>query len=76
MSGAAIRSGIKVASGTVLVVGLILGFIEHWYAPDLIVSEGSVILPSWIGWSGWWLAAGAAIAYFVMDILEWRERRR
>lgn len=77
MSGSpSFRATIKVASGTALVLGLIFGFVERWYAPTVLAIQGSTILPAWVGWLGWLLVAGAAIVYFVVDILEWRERRR
>jgi hypothetical protein len=71
-----IRAGIKVAAGTVICGGLIFGFIERLYAPDVIVSSQSTILPAWIGWLGWSGVAAAAVLYFLVDILEWRRRRR
>jgi hypothetical protein len=71
-----IRLAIKVAAGTIILVGLVFGYIERRYAPTAIVTESSTILPSWVGWVGWILAAVGSVAYVLMDIIEWWARRR
>jgi len=71
-----IRLVIKVAAGMIVLFGLIFGYIERRYAPNAIVTEGSTILPSWVGWAGWILAALGSVAYVLMDIIEWWTRRR
>jgi hypothetical protein len=73
---AEIRPAIKVAAGTIVLVGLVFGFIERRYAPITIVTQGSTILPPWVGWSGWILAAAGSAVYALMDVIEWWTRRR
>jgi hypothetical protein len=70
------RSAIKVASGTMLLLGLVFGFIERRYAPSAMLTENSAILPSWVGWAGWILSGVATVAYILVDVLEWWGRRR
>jgi hypothetical protein len=70
------RSTIKVISGTVLFMGLVFGFIERYYAPNTLVTENSTILQGWVGWTGWVLSGVATVVYVLIDVFEWRTRRR
>jgi hypothetical protein len=71
------RSTLKVISGTVLLIGLFLGSIERYYAPNAIVTDNSTVLPEWVGWTGWAFFSGVAtVVYVLLDVLEWRGRRR
>jgi uncharacterized protein involved in cysteine biosynthesis len=63
---------VKVIAGTTLVIALVIGFLERWFTPDYYVSSQSKHLPSWVGWLGWILAAGATIAYVAVDFVQWR----
>jgi hypothetical protein len=61
---------IKIISGTLVIVALVISFFERWYAPNVLVLENSPNFPSWLGWLGWGLAAVAALTYFLVDIVE------
>jgi hypothetical protein len=70
-----IRVAIKIVAGTAIFIGLIFAFLERRYAPSAIVTEDSTILPAWVGWTGWILSGAASVAYILMDIIEWWDRR-
>ena len=60
---------IKIICGTLVAVGLVINFFERWFAPHTLLLESSPNFPAWLGWVGWGVAALAAVAYFVLDII-------
>ena len=58
----------KVIFGTLVAVGLVINFFERWFAPPTLRLESSANFPAWLGWTGWVVAALAAVGYFVIDI--------
>ena len=76
MVGPQTRLVIKLISGTLVFVGLVLGFIERRYAPIALVTDDSTILPSWVGWAAWLFSGVAAAIYVLVDIFEWRANKR
>ena len=63
---------VKVVSGTVLIIALIIGFFERWFRPSYLMLEESHSFPSWIAWLGWGLATLATLAYIIVDFIAWR----
>jgi hypothetical protein len=63
---------VKVISGTVLVIALIIGFFERWFRPSYLMLEESRSFPSWIAWLGWGLATLATLTYILVDFIAWR----
>ena len=61
---------IKLIAGTLIIVSLVIGFLEKWYAPHMIVLESSPDFPNWLGWAGWIIAASAALTYIGLDVFE------
>lgn len=75
--GAAAKySLIRAISGSMLIVGLALTFVERRYAPNSLVTDDSTILPAWVGWTAYLFALVAALAYNVTDYVEWWNRRK
>ena len=62
---------LKLISGTVLVIALVIGFFERWFRPSYLMLEPSSRFPSWIGWLGWGMATLATLTYILIDFVEW-----
>ena len=54
---------------TLLIVGLVISFFEHWYEsyPALL---GDTQFPGGLDWTGWGLAAVAAVMYIAIGMME------
>jgi hypothetical protein len=63
---------IKIVAGTTLIIALVIGFCERWFKPDVLVTEESKEIPSWVGWLGWGLASAATVAYVLVDYVQWQ----
>jgi len=70
-----IRIAIKLVAGAVIVIGLIFGFIERFYAPTYLGTQAPHA-PGWVGWWGWIPLAVGSLAYFAADISECLAKRR
>ena len=60
---------LKAIAATATIIGIIFGFLERWYSPDVLVTERSPNYPEFLKWLGWLLASLGAIAYIVLDYL-------
>jgi hypothetical protein len=60
---------LKIAAGVVTVIGLLFGFLERYFAPNIRVTEDSPNYPDWLKWFGWILTASGALAYVAIDWL-------
>jgi hypothetical protein len=67
---------VKVIAGTLLVISLVIGFLERWYAPHVLLLESSPGFPRWIGWLGLFLAVLGTVAYVGVDFVEGRRVRQ
>ena len=67
---------VKVISGTVLVIAVIIGFFERWYPPSYILTEASNGFPEWVGWLEWGLATVATLTYISVDFAAWRGSKK
>jgi hypothetical protein len=41
---------LKIVAATVVVVGIVAGFLDPWYAPHHLLLESSPDRPRWLGW--------------------------
>ena len=71
-----VRLAIKVAAGTISLVGVIFSFIERRYAPTYLIVESSSTVPDWVGWASWALATVGLVTYVLVDVAEWWVHRR
>jgi hypothetical protein len=62
-------SALKIVAATTAVIGLILGFLERFFAPTAIVTENSPNYPGWLAWIGWIVTALGAVAYIAIDLI-------
>ena len=61
---------LKIITGTLVVVGIVVGFIEFRYAPHRLLLESSPDRPWWLpARIGWLLTSVTAILYLVLDYL-------
>jgi protein-S-isoprenylcysteine O-methyltransferase Ste14 len=67
---------VKVISGTVLVIAVIIGCFERWFRPSYIMEEASHSFPEWIGWLGWGLATLATLTYIFVDFVAWSDSQK
>ena len=64
-------SKLKIVAATIVIVGVIVGFLEMRYAPHGLLLESSPDRPAWLpGWLGWAVASASAILYIVLDYLQ------
>jgi len=64
-------SKLKIVAATIVIVGVIVGFLEMRYAPHQLLLESSPDRPFWLPrWLGWAVTSAAAILYIVLDYLE------
>jgi hypothetical protein len=64
-------SKLKIVAATIVIVGVIVGFLEMKYAPHGLLLESSPDRPYWLPqWLGWAVTSAAAILYIVLDYLE------
>ena len=66
----------KIFAGTAAILGIVLGYLDRKFAPTYLVTSDSPAYPEWLGSFAWWIASGAAIAYFVADIVEHAQQGR
>jgi len=63
-------TSLKIIAGTLVVVGIVVGFIELRYAPHTLLRESSPDRPWWLPKGiGWLLTSVTAIMYIVLDYL-------
>lgn len=62
-------SALKIVAATTTVIGLILGFLERFFAPTVRVTEDSPNYPGWLAWIGWIVTALGAVAYIAIDFI-------
>lgn len=60
-------SVLKLVAAIATLVGLLLGFLERYFAPNVRVTEDSPAYPKWLAWLGWGLAAIGALGYIALD---------
>ena len=60
-------TNLKIIAATAAIIGIILGFFERWYVPDVLVTEQSPKYPELLRRLGWLLASVGAIGYIVLD---------
>jgi hypothetical protein len=60
---------LKVIAATATIIGIVFGFFERWYSPDILVTEQSPNYPQLLKWLGWLLASAGAIAYIAIDFV-------
>jgi hypothetical protein len=62
-------TSLKIVAGSLVVVGIVVGFIERRYA-HAFLSKGSPARPWWLpNGTGWLLTSVMAILYIVLDYL-------
>jgi hypothetical protein len=61
---------LKIVAATVVVVGIVVSFLDRWYAPHALLLESSPRRPWWLAWLGWFLTSIPAVLYIVLDYLE------
>jgi hypothetical protein len=63
-------TSLKIVAATLVVVGIVVGFIELRYAPHTLLLESSPDRPWWLPKGiGWLLTSVTAILYIVLDYL-------
>jgi hypothetical protein len=63
-------TSLKIITGTLVVVGIVVGFIELRYAPHVLLLQSSPDRPRWLPKGiGWLLTSATAILYIVLDYL-------
>lgn len=62
---------LKIVAAVVTIIGLLLGFLERYFAPTHLITEDSPNYPDWLAWFGWALTALGVLAYIAID---WRSR--
>jgi hypothetical protein len=63
-------TSLKIVAGSLVVVGIVVGFIERRYAPHAFLPKSSPARPWWLPkGTGWLLTSVMAILYIVLDYL-------
>ena len=62
-------AAIKIIAAVVTIIGLLLGFLERYFAPSVRITEDSPNYPAWLAWLGWILTALGILAYVAIDWL-------
>ena len=60
---------LKIVAAVVTIIGLLLGFLERYFAPSALITEDSTDYPDWLAWLGWILTALGILAYVGIDWL-------
>jgi hypothetical protein len=61
---------LKIVAATLVVVGIVVGFLELRYTPHTLLLESSPDRPRWLRTGiGWLLTSVTAILYIVLDFL-------
>ena len=60
---------LKIAAATLVVVGIVVGFINIRYAPHTLLLESSPNRPWWLPWVAWLLSSLSAAFYIVLDFM-------
>jgi len=60
---------LKIFAATLVVVGIVVGFISLQYAPSALLLESSRERPAWLPWLGWSIPSAAAVLYIVVDLV-------
>ena len=60
---------LKMLAATLVVVGVVIGFINLKYSPHTLLLESSPKRPAWLQWLGWILTSAAAVLYIVVDFV-------
>lgn len=63
---------LKVVTAMVVIVGIVVSFLDRWYAPHGLQLESSPNRPWWLAWLVWVLTSVPAILYILLDYLESR----
>ncbi|MBK8001020.1 MAG: hypothetical protein IPK15_20500 [Verrucomicrobia bacterium] len=69
-----IESKLKIGAAIGTILGIIFGFFELLYSPNIILTEDSPSYPDALTWLGWILASGGALAYIAVDVLGSKRR--
>jgi hypothetical protein len=65
---------LKIASATLVIVGVVAGFLDLLYAPHYLMLHSSPKRPAWLRWLVWAVASSSAILYIVLDYLQSQSR--
>jgi len=60
---------LKIVTATVVIFGIVVSFLDRWYAPRALLLESSPNRPWWLAWLVWVLASVPAILYILLDYL-------
>jgi hypothetical protein len=63
---------LKIVTATVVIVGIVVSFLDRWYAPHSLLLQSSPNRPWWLAWLVWVLTSVPAILYILLDYLESR----
>jgi len=66
---------LKIIGQVCAVIGVILLFIDNYFAPDVMVYESSPSQPSWLSWAIWAITAVGTTVYIVADRLSAKESK-
>jgi hypothetical protein len=58
---------LKIVAATLVVVGIVLGFLNLYYAPHNLILNSSPNRPSWLPWLSWLVTAASAFLYIIAD---------
>ena len=48
---------LKIVTATVVIVGIVVSFLDRWYAPHALLLESSPNRPWWLAWLVWVLTS-------------------
>ena len=59
---------LKIVAATVVIVGIIIGYLDIKYEPQSLLLESSPDRPRWLpSWLGWAVTSASAILYILLD---------
>ena len=58
---------LKIVAAVVTIIGLLLGFLERYFAPTHLITEDSPSYTDWLAWLGWVLTALGVLSYVAID---------
>jgi hypothetical protein len=68
-------SKLKIVAATIVIMGVVVGYLDMRYAPHGLLLEDSPDRPFWLApWLGWAVTSASAVLYIVLDYLESKSR--
>lgn len=61
---------LKIIAATLVVVGILVGYISMTREPHALLLERAPKRPSWLPWLAWALSSVSALVYVALDILQ------